>query len=106
MDLAGYVGDFHRHRVQGEIKKRVGMTEAELVKMMTDEDRFKEIALAIREIDPDRNGFITQQELDDIFRENYREKMEGKHMFDLIKDFRSITNKILIDYAKFKKWVY
>ena len=31
----------------------------------------KEVALAIRQIDPDRNGFVTQQELDDIFRENY-----------------------------------
>ena len=28
MDLAGYVGDFHRHRIGGEeIKKRVNMTE-------------------------------------------------------------------------------
>ena len=74
--------------------------------MMLADDRMKEIALAIRSIDPDRNGFVTQQELDDIFRENYRQPMEGKHMFDLMKDFRSITNKILVDYNKFKKWVY
>lgn len=49
---------------------------------------------------------MTQQELDDIFRENYRQQMEGKHIFDLIRDFRSITNKILVDYGRFKKWVY
>ena len=71
MDLAGYVGDFHRHRVGKEIKQRVGMTEQELVDMMAENDRLKEITLAIRQIDPDRNGFVTQQELDDIFRESY-----------------------------------
>ena len=27
-------------------------------------------------------------------------------MFDLIKDFRSISNKILVDYGKFKKWIF
>ena len=27
-------------------------------------------------------------------------------MFDVIKDFRSLTNKLLIDYNKFKKWLY
>ena len=75
MDLAGFVGDFNRHRsLNGEeIKKRVPMTESELVDMMVICDRLKEIVLALRTIDPDRNGYVTQQELDDIFRENYRE---------------------------------
>ena len=73
---------------------------------MSANNRMKEIALAIRQIDPDRNGFVTQQELDDIFRENYKKEMEGKHIFALIKDFRSISNKILVDYSKFKKWIY
>ena len=36
---------------------------------MLKDNRLKEIALAIRHIDPDKNGFVTQQELDDIFRE-------------------------------------
>ena len=44
--------------------------------------------------------------MDDIFRENYREQMEGKHIFKLISDFRSDTNKILVEYAKFRKWIY
>ena len=72
MDLAGYVGDFHRHRVNGdEIKRRVAITEEELLQVMAQDDKLKQIALTFREIDPDRNGFLTQQELDDIFRENY-----------------------------------
>ena len=106
MDLGGYVGDFHRHRVEDtETKKRVPLTETALIDMMLETDRLKEISMAFREIDPDRNGFVTQQELDDIFRENYGEKMHGKHMFKLIKNFRSVSNKILIDFTKFKNWV-
>ena len=105
MDLAGYVGDFHRHRVGTEIKKRIGFSEEELITMMVKDDKLKEIALAFREVDPDRNGFVTQQELDDIFRENYKEQMVGRHIFTVCKDFRSITNKILVDYNKFKGWL-
>lgn len=106
MDKAGYVGDFHRHRVGTDgIKQRIGLSEPELVTMMINDDKLKDIALAFREIDPDRNGFVTQQELDDIFRESYREQMEGRHIFTLCKDFRSITNKILVDYNKFKGWL-
>ena len=105
-DLGGFCGDFHRHRVDKAIKKRIALTEQELVTMITENNRMKEINLAIRSIDPERNGFLTQQEMDDIFRENYRKEMEDKHIFELIKDFRSISNKILVDYGKFRTWVY
>ena len=44
MDLAGYVGDFHRHRIDGDIKKRVALTEVELMNIMIKDDRLKEIA--------------------------------------------------------------
>ena len=75
MDLGGYMGDFDRHRgeKQSKIKKRVPLTEKELVDMMLEKDRLKEIMMAYRDIDPERNGFVTQQELDDIFRLNYKE---------------------------------
>jgi len=32
--------------------------------------------------------------------------MEGKHVFTVIKNFRSVTNKILVDYGKFKGWLF
>ena len=60
MDLGGYYGDFHRHRGEkSEVRKRVPLTEVELIEMMLEKDRLKEIALAFRDIDPDRNGFVT-----------------------------------------------
>ena len=59
---------------------------------MFENDRLKEIGHAIREIDPDRNGYVTNQELDDIIRINYRDQMEGKHIMDFIKQFSSEAN--------------
>ena len=61
MDLAGFVGDFNRHRNQSgeEIRKREAISESELVSMMLKDDRLKEIVLALRTIDPDRNGYVT-----------------------------------------------
>ena len=62
MDLGGYVGDFNRHRgdKNKKIKKREPLTETELVDMMLEKDRLKEITMAFRDIDPERNGFVTQ----------------------------------------------
>jgi len=48
MDLGGYLGDFNRHRVGDEIKKRVGITETELFRMMAKDDKLKEIARTLR----------------------------------------------------------
>jgi hypothetical protein len=59
MDLAGYEGDFHRHRVNEDVKKRVGLTETEFLNMIYQDDKLKEIAFTLRDIDPDRNGFVT-----------------------------------------------
>lgn len=58
-DLGGYFGDFHRHRVDKSIRKRVSLSEKELGTMLLENNRLKEIALSIRHIDPDRNGFVT-----------------------------------------------
>ena len=59
MDLWGYYGDQTRHRKYEGNRKRVALTEDELVQMMHENDRLKEIALALRDIDPDRNGYVT-----------------------------------------------
>ena len=84
MDLGGYAGDFHRHHTDMDIKNRSPLSKKELYRMMLANDRLKEITMTLREIDPERNGYVTQQELDDIFRSNYEEQMRGKHMFGLI----------------------
>ena len=60
LDLCGYLGDFNRHRVDKALnRKRVPITEGDFFAMINKQNRFKEIALAFREIDPDKNGFVT-----------------------------------------------
>ena len=58
-DLGGYLGDFHRHRVDKSIKKRTNLTEKEFINMLVHNNRLKDITLAIRSIDPERNGYVT-----------------------------------------------
>ena len=82
------------------------IAEEDLINMMVEEDRAKEINLAISEIDPERNGYVTNQELDDILRMNYTTQMEGKHILDFVKQFASVSNPILIDYNLFKKYLF
>ena len=39
-------------------------------------------------------------------RINYSTQMEGKHVFDFVRQFASVSNPILIDYNLFKKHLY
>lgn len=65
----------------------------------------KEISLAFREIDPERTGMITSPEMDDLFRVLYPEEMKDKHIYDILKQFEVISNKILVEYNKFRTWL-
>lgn len=58
----------------------------------------------IRSIDNDRNGYITSSELDDILKEVYPD-LKNKDLKRLIKPFCSVSNKILVDYGRFKSFV-
>ena len=56
----------------------------------------------IREIDRDNNGYVTNQELDDIFKMHYNNELKTKDIKTLFKPFASLQNRILIDYKKFR----
>lgn len=43
--------------------------------------------------------------MDDIFRFLYPDDMKDKHIYDIIKPFEVIANKILIEYRKFRLWL-
>ena len=72
--------------------------------MFVKENRMKEIQHIIRSIDRDRNGYVTRNELDDILKEVYPE-LRKKDLMRLIKPFCSVSNKILVDYGRFKSFV-
>jgi hypothetical protein len=73
-DLGAYTGHIVKNRAEKKIP-RVPLTESELVHMMQKNNKMKEIARAFREIDPERNGFVTSPEMDDLFRFHYKEEM-------------------------------
>ena len=43
--------------------------------------------------------------MDDIFRFHYPEELKEKHIYDILKPFEVIANKILIEYKKFREWL-
>jgi Ca2+-binding EF-hand superfamily protein len=44
----------------------------------------------IREIDRDNNGYVTNQELDDIFKINYEEELGSRDLKIFFKRFASL----------------
>ena len=61
--------------------------------------------MAFKEIDPERTGMITSKEMDDIFRHFYPAQFKEKHLFEILKPFEVISNKILIEYGKYRTWL-
>ena len=55
----------------------------------------------ISSIDKDRNGYITQTELDDILKECYP-ALQAFNIRHVYKPFTSSANRVLVDYRAFK----
>lgn len=77
----------------------------EFLQLLHNNNKMKEISLSFRQIDPDRTGYLTSPELDDLFRYYYPDEFKDKHMFEIVKPFEIISNKILVEYGKFRKWL-
>lgn len=56
----------------------------------------------IKEIDSDNNGYVTNQELDDIIKLHYAQELGNREIKTVFKKFASIQNRILIDYKKLR----
>jgi Ca2+-binding EF-hand superfamily protein len=54
----------------------------------------------IKDIDRDCNGYVTNQELDDIFKLVFPSQLGDKDLIRLFRPFASIQNTILIDYKQ------
>lgn len=64
IDASGYTGLFHRTK-----KNLKPITELEFFMEISRENSLKDVFFKIRTIDKDRNGFVTELELDDIVKE-------------------------------------
>ena len=99
IDASGYTGIFNRKK---KILKPI--TEEKFIEFRSKENVVKDIFLRIREIDKDRNGFVTGLEFDDIVKLAAPE-LEDYDVSQYINPFACAENKILIDYKKFRAHV-
>lgn len=97
MDNSGYLGVFYREKVHLE-----PISEKELIDLIYRDNKLQYIMKNIKEIDRDNNGYVTNQELDDIFKMHYERELKKKDIKTLFKPFASLQNRILIDYKKLR----
>jgi len=71
-----------------EVRKFLSMEE--LVEMMSEEDKFKNVDESIKAIDIDRTGFVTSGELNNCFKENYDKKLWGRSLVKAFRPFASM----------------
>ncbi len=59
----------------------------------------------IKDIDKDNNGYVTNQELDDILKLIYPDEFGDKDLKRLFRKFESIQNTLLIDYKRLRNFL-
>ena len=102
IDAAGYTGNFRRGDDKG---KKVMMTEIEFIDILVADNKLEELMKTIREIDKHHTGFVTTTELDDILRLIYPESLKDYDLKMIYKDFRSSSNKVLLNYRKLRNFL-
>lgn len=105
VDTAGYVGLFHRDPKLTQNLKN--LTLEDIVYIFSQSNKMSEIFAMINSVDKDRNGYITNTELDDILKIAYPATFEDGGLKDgnikpLFRKFASSANKVLIDYKSFR----
>jgi hypothetical protein len=63
------------------------------------------LILSIKEIDKDRNGYVTNTELDDILKHHYPEALINMDLVSILSTFLSISNPILVAYKDLINWI-
>ena len=66
-------------------------------------DFWKHLDNMMKCLDPSRNGYVTNQELEDTLKNIFPQKLLGYNLKPILKRFASIQNKLLIDYKRFIK---
>lgn len=103
-DELGYHGKsrWARVKVVGEITECLPLEFGQIVAQ--DSLKLHKVTNTIRQIDIDRNGYVTRNELDDILKMCFTELVH-KNLDKLYNPFASIQNNILIDHKRFVDWI-
>ena len=57
----------------------------------------------MRDLDPSRNGYVTSEELEELFKSIYPKQLNSVNLIKVFKPFASIQNKLLIDYERVRR---
>lgn len=99
-DNHGYLGKNHQSRVFSS-SKIVAIKMPQFVQVIREHSQLMRIVKKyIKDIDRDCNGYVTNQELDDIFKLVFPNQLGDKDLLRLFRPFASIQNTILIDYKR------
>lgn len=102
VDQIGYIGKtLHQREKLGPLKD---ISNGEFIYVIFKNNKLKEIMFDISQID-NHTGVVTKNEMDDILKLHYPEKLKDKNLMPIISLFSSIQNKILIDHKKMRDWI-
>lgn len=74
-----------------------------LIQVFAKQNYLIKILNTIRTIDRDKNGFVTNQELEDILKLFYKTQLGHYDLKPVLKKFACEQNRLLINYTKFKE---
>lgn len=86
-DAMGYLGKSEYYR---EKFKLTAISEEEFILNMYKGKKLGKVMLMVREIDAQRNGYVTSYELDDIIKLQYPNEFKTKDLTPIISKFESI----------------
>ena len=66
------------------------ISEAELILLFLRDNKLHEMNRMIKEIDRQRNGFVTKTELDDIIKVLFEKELKDRDLSEIIKPYQSI----------------
>ena len=102
VDTAGYFGTNHR-LAEMHSKKFLPLKDFEVVVgLLLEKNHLVKVMQTIRTIDREKNGFVTNQELEDILKLFYREQLDKYDLKPALRQFASENNRLLINYHKFR----
>ena len=105
VDTAGYFGTNHR-LVEMLSWKFVVLDDFDVIlDLFLEKNLLVKVMQTIRTIDREKNGFVTNQELEDILKLFYKEQLSKYDLKPALKQFASDNNRLLINYHKFRDHV-
>ena len=89
-DQMGYVGYLGKSQFYREKYVLTPIEEEDFLFIIFKGKKLREIMLMVKEIDAQRNGYVTSYELDDIIKIQYPKELQKKDLKPIISKFESI----------------